>query len=130
MRADFAGILLGLGLIGGLTACQSAQTPSTPTPYIVFFTGQSVEFSAAGRAIVDKAARDAKGASMVQIAGPSTKIAANYNPGLAEPRIKLVENELQSKGIAAEKLVRTSLTTEDVMVDTSGAQRVEIRIIP
>jgi hypothetical protein len=72
-----------------------------------------------------------KNADMVQITGPSTKIAPGYDPSLAEPRIQAVEAALVADGVSEDRLVRASLTTTDVNVkaDASGAQRVEIRVI-
>ncbi|HEY2033853.1 MAG TPA: hypothetical protein VGH02_09235, partial [Rhizomicrobium sp.] len=72
-----------------------------------------------------------KGMEMVQVTGPSTKIAPGYDPSLAEPRIEAVESTLIADGISKDRLVRASLTTKDVNVkaDPSGAQRVEIRLI-
>ena len=75
-----------------------------------------------------RAAREA-GLKMVQLSGPSTQIKPHYDPGLAAPRIQLVEDELVADGIPREKIVRTSLPTDDVQVNTSGAQRVEIRVL-
>jgi hypothetical protein len=127
-------------LVMGVAACGSmnggnkgspASQPVSPQVYPVFFVGQSVELTENGHKIVAAAARAAKemGVNMVQLSGPSTQVTPHYDPGLAEPRIKLVENELVADGVAREKLVRTSLPTEGAMVNTSGAQRVEIRVL-
>ncbi len=125
----------------GVAACGSmnggdknapASQPVSPQVYPVFFVGHSVEMTESARKIVASAARAAKemGVSMIQLSGPSTQVTPHYDPGLAEPRIKLIENELVADGVAREKIVRTSLPTDKVqVVDTSGAQRVEIRVV-
>jgi hypothetical protein len=134
MRRLFAGLLvLGVAACGSMNGDKSPPpgSPVTPQAYIVFFEGHTVELTDDGRKIVATAAREAQGADvkMVQLSGPSTQVTKHYDPGLAEPRIKLVENELVADGVAKEKIVRTSLPTEDVKVNTSGAQRVEIRVL-
>jgi outer membrane protein OmpA-like peptidoglycan-associated protein len=100
---------------------------------VVFFPAHQTALTADGMSIVRKAAADArgKGADMVQVTGPSTKIAPGYDPSLAEPRIEAVETALVAEGVSKERLARASLTTTDVNVkaDPSGAQRVEIRLI-
>lgn len=103
----------------------------TPPVYVVFFAGTDTALSADAKAIVDNAALKArlKPKAMVQIAGPKTEIAPGYDPKSAQPRIDAVINELIAAGVAKEKLVQTSLTTDDAKVDKSGAQRVEIRIL-
>ncbi|MGH6870777.1 MAG: hypothetical protein ACREHE_04645 [Rhizomicrobium sp.] len=104
-----------------------------PRVFVVFFPDKSVTLTADAAKIVDDAAAAAKadGARQVQLTGPSTKIAPGYDPALAEPRIKLVENALVADGVAAERIVIASETTDGVNVksDPSGAQRVEMRLI-
>lgn len=131
--------LLAWMLVMGVAACGSMNTSKTPptpaaqpvTPQVfpVFFVGHSVEMTPDARAIVAKAAADARSANMIQVAGPSTKVAPHYDPGLAAPRIDLIVNELISDGVPKEKIVRTSLPSDKVQTDTSGAQRVEIRVL-
>jgi len=126
-------------LVLGVAACGSMNKGSEPAPgaaitpqaYIVFFVGHDVVLTEDGHKIVATAAREAKtmGVKMVQLTGPSTQVTPHYDPGLAAPRIKLVEDELVADGVAREKIVRTSLPTDDVQVNTSGAQRVEIRVL-
>jgi hypothetical protein len=138
MRRLVAG-LLACSFVLGVAACGSMSggkspapgSPVTPQAYIVFFEGHSVELTDDGRKIVATAAREAKemGVKMVQLSGPSTQVTPHYDPGLAAPRIKLVEDELIADGVAKEKIVLTSLPTDDVKVNTSGAQRVEIRVL-
>lgn len=134
MRRLFAGLLvLGVAACGSMNkgTGPAEGTPATPQAYIVFFVGHSVELTDDGRKIVASAAREAKGmgVKMVQLSGPSTQVTPHYDPGLAAPRIKLVEDELIADGVAKDKIVLTSLPTDDVKVNTSGAQRVEIRIL-
>jgi hypothetical protein len=106
---------------------------SKPPVYVVFFPEHSTTLTDAGMHIVDHAAADAKmqGAKVVQITGPSVKVAPGYDPHLAEPRMEAVEAELVAGGIAKDRLVRASETTDGINVthDPSGAQRVEIRLI-
>lgn len=138
MRRLFAG-LLASSFVLGLAACGSMNkgtgpaegSPTTPQAYIVFFVGHDVTLTADGHKIIAAAAREAKGmgVKMVQLSGPSTQVTPHYDPGLAAPRIKLVEDELIADGVAKEKIVLTSLPTDDVKVNTSGAQRVEIRVL-
>lgn len=141
MRRLVAGLLVSGVAVVGVAACgsmngggksQPASQPVSPQVYPVFFVGHSVELTEDGHKIVATAARAAKemGVSMVQLSGPSTQVTPHYDPGLAVPRIKLVEDELVADGVARDKIVRTSLPTEKVqVVDTSGAQRVEIRVL-
>lgn len=124
MRRLFAGLL-----VLGVAACGTINPSKPPPVYVVFFVGQSVELTADGHKIIAAAAAEANHASMIQVAGPSTQITPHYDPGLAEPRMKLVEKELIADGVPPDKLARASLTSDNVMVNTSGAQRVEIRII-
>jgi hypothetical protein len=138
MRRLFVG-LLACSFVLGVAACGSmskgagpAESASgTPQAYVVFFVGHSVKLTDDARKIVAAAAREAKDKDlkMVQLTGPSTKVTEHYDPGLAAPRIQLVEDELVNDGVARAKIVRTSLPTEGVAVDTSGAQRVEIRVL-
>jgi hypothetical protein len=138
MRRVFAGLLAG-SFVLGLAACGSMNkgtgpvegSATTPQAYIVFFVGRDVTLTDDGRKIIASAAREAKGAGvkMVQLSGPSTQVTRHYDPGLAAPRIKLVEDELIADGVSRDKIVLTSLPTDDVKVNTSGAQRVEIRVL-
>jgi hypothetical protein len=106
---------------------------SQPPVYVVFFPDHQTTLTADGADIVHRAASDAKikGMELVQITGPSTKIAPGYDPSLAEPRMAAVEAALVDGGVSKDRLARASLTTTDVNVkaDPSGAQRVEIRLI-
>ena len=118
----------------GLTGCGTMNfLSSSPPVYVVFFPDHATSLNGDATEIVRKAAADAKikNADMVQITGPSTKIAPGYDPSLAEPRMEAVEAALLEDGVAKNRLVRASLTTTDVnvKVDPSGAQRVEIRVI-
>lgn len=132
-----AGLVLSGAAFALLAGCQGLKdqgvenTAAPPPTYIVFFEGRSTELTEDGRKIVAAAAAEARSQSvtMVQISGPSTQVTPHYDPGLAEPRIKLVEDELKAKGVAKNLLVRTSLPTDKVLVNTSGAQRVEIRVL-
>jgi len=127
MRAILVSALcLALGACAGFNPWASA-----PSAYVVFFDGHSTALAAAGKDIVAHAAATArlKPGVMVQIAGPSTKIAPGYNPRFAQPRIDAVTAELVADGVAVGRIVQTSITTDKVKVDASGAQRVEIRIV-
>jgi hypothetical protein len=123
-----------LAIVFGLTGCGTMDfLSSAPPVYVVFLPDHQTALTADGADIVRHAAADAKlkGADMVQITGPSTKIASGYDPSLAEPRMEAVEAMLIADGVPKDRLVRASLTTTDVNVkaDPSGAQRVEIRVI-
>lgn len=134
-------LVAGLAVSGAaflfLAGCQGLKdqgvenTAPPPPAFIVFFEGHSTELTADGHKIVAAAATDARGpgVTMVQVSGPSTQVTPHYDPGLAEPRIRLVEDELKAKGVPANLLVRTSLPTDKVLTNTSGAQRVEIRVL-
>jgi hypothetical protein len=113
-----------------LAACSTFQAAPKTDVFVVFFEGQTVELTPEAKTIIASAAAAGKkpGVSVVTIAGPSTKIAPGYDPGLASPRIDLVQRELMADGITADRRAQASLTTDDVKVPTSGAQRVEIRI--
>jgi hypothetical protein len=106
---------------------------SEPPVYVVFFPAHETALTADGADIARHAASDAKikGSELVQITGPSTKIAPGYDPSLAEPRMEAVEAVLVADGVSKDRLARASLTTTDLNVkaDPSGAQRVEIRLI-
>jgi hypothetical protein len=121
---------IALLLCFGAAACSTLTPPAPPPVYVVFFAGNGIALTDDARMIVDHAAAQAKssGATMVQIAGQSTK-SPGYNPAMAEPRIQAVEDALLADGITAAQLVRTSLTTGDAKVDASGAERVEIRLM-
>jgi hypothetical protein len=139
MRRLVAGLLVTGVAVFGVAACNGmkggsaapAAQPVFPQVYPVFFVGHSVVLTDDGRKIVATAAHAAKtmGVKMVQLAGPSTQVTPHYDPGLAQPRIDLVEKELVADGVPREKIVLTSLPTDGAMVDTSGAQRVEIRVL-
>jgi len=121
-----AALTIGLAL----AACTTA--PRNPPPaYVVFFPNNSIVIPADGASIIASAAADARahGDKMVEVAGPSTKIAPGYNPGLAAPRISAVEHALMVAGVDPKRLARTSLTTGDVKAGNTGAQRVEIRLV-
>ena len=122
----FAALTIGLLL----AACTTApQNP--PAAYVVFFQNNSTAIPVAGSSIIASAAADARmhADKMVAVAGPSTKIAPGYDPGLAEPRISAVEHALIAAGVAQTRLVRTSLTTGDIKAGATGDQRVEIRLV-
>ena len=126
--------IIGLTLLLGLTGCGTMDflSPSPPV-YVVFFPDHQTALTPDGANIIRHVATDAKreGTEMVQITGPSTKIAPGYNPSLAEPRIETVEAALIADGVSKDRLARASLTTTDVNVkaDPSGAQRVEVRLV-
>lgn len=126
--------LIALALFFGLTGCGTFDFMSgAPTVYVVFFSDHSTVLTGDANKIVANAAADAKlhNARIVQLSGPSTKIAPGYDPSLAEPRIHGVELALIADGIAQNRLMRASETTDGVNVksDPSGAQRVEIRVV-
>ena len=127
--------ILVLALAAALSGCatMTALFHSPPPVYVVFFPDRSTDLPKAGQKIADDAAAAAKldGAKTVQLTGPSTKIAPGYDPSLAEPRIHAVELALIADGVAQNRLVRASETTDGVNVksDPSGAQRVEIRLV-
>ena len=115
-----------------LSGCAHFMT-NPPPVLVVFFPDHQVTLSGDGKKIVDDAASAAKvsGAQLVELTGPSTKIAPGYDPSLAEPRIASVEAELVADGVAKDRLVRASETTDGINMksDPTGAQRVEIRIV-
>ena len=121
-----AALTIGLAL----AACTTAQQ-SPPAAYVVFFSNNSTAIPPDGATIIAGAAADARahGDKSVAVAGPSTKIGPGYDPGLAEPRIAAVEHALVAAGVDQKRLVRTSLTTGDLKVGSTGAQRVEIRLV-
>lgn len=121
-----AALTIGLAL----AACSTAWRTS-PAAYVVFFPNNSIAIPTDGAAIIASAAADAKAHSdkMVEVAGPSTKVAPGYNPGLAAPRIAAVEHALMVAGVDPKRLVRSSLTTGDLKGGSTGAQRVEIRLV-
>lgn len=114
-----------------LAGCGTWFNSEPPPAYVVFFPDSSLEIPPDAQTIVKSAAAKASlnAGQMVVVAGPSTKIAPGYNPGLAEPRIAAVERALVAAGIPSTRLVRASLTTADAKVDITGAQRVEIRLV-
>lgn len=115
-----------------LSGCAHFMT-NPPPVLVVFFPDHQVALNADGKKIVDDAASAAKvsGAVLVELTGPSTKVAPGYDPSLAEPRIAAVEAELIAQGVAKDRLVQASETTDGVNMksDPTGAQRVEIRIV-
>lgn len=126
--------IIGLTLLLGLTGCGTMDfLSSAPPVYVVFFPDHQTTLTADGADIVRHVAADAKikGVDMVQVTGPSMKIAPGYDPSLAETRIEAVETMLVTDGVSKDRLARASLTTTDVNVkaDPSGAQRVEMRLI-
>jgi len=102
-----------------------------PPVYAVFFDDKNVTLTADARIIVDDAARDAKANPLmfVQLAGPSTKAAAGYDPTLAEARMRIVEQTLVADGVPAERQFRTEPSPDMLVADKSGRQRVEIRMV-
>ncbi|HEY4113522.1 MAG TPA: hypothetical protein VGM17_05615 [Rhizomicrobium sp.] len=118
-----------------LSGCGTFDFGSTPPPppqaYVVFFPGASLDIPPDAQAIVRSAAAEARGnpGQMVEVAGPSTRIAPHYNPGLAEPRIAAVERALIANGVPQDRLVRTEITTDRMKTDITGAQRVEIHLV-
>lgn len=124
-------LLIALAVLS-LSGCAHFMT-NPPPVLVVFFPDHQVALTQDGKKIVDDAASAAKvsGAQLVELTGPSTKIAAGYDPSLAEPRIAAVEAELVADGVAKDRLVRASETTDGVNMksDPTGAQRVEIRFV-
>jgi hypothetical protein len=120
-----------LALSGCGTFFGSAPPPPPPQAYVVFFQGSSLDIPPDAQAIVRSAASEARGKpdQMVQVAGPSTKIAPHYNPGLAEPRIAAVERALIADGVPQNQIVRTEITTDQMKTDITGAQRFEIHMV-
>jgi hypothetical protein len=126
--------LVLLTLFLGLCGCGTFHFGSDAPPvYVVFFPDRSVTLTDDGNKIVATVAAEAKlhDAKIVQLTGPSTKIAPGYDPSLAEPRIHAIELALIADGVAQNRLARASETTDGMNVthDPSGAQRVEIRIV-
>ena len=126
MRALFASLLCLT-----LMACSFDLWSSTPPVYVVFFEGKSPDLTPDAKDIIGKAAVKArlKPGAMVQIAGPSTKVAPGYDPSLAQPRIDAVVAQLLADGVDKDKLVQTSLTDKPIAGDLTGAERVEIRVL-
>jgi hypothetical protein len=126
--------IIALALFVGLGGCGTFNFMSSqPQVYVAFFPDHSVALTDTAQHIVDHAARDAKmqGMKTLQITGPSVKVAAGYNPALAEPRMEAVEARLVADGVAKARLARASETTDGINIahDPSGAQRVEIRLV-
>jgi hypothetical protein len=123
-------VIAGILSLGGCASLGVSLGPPPPV-YVVFFNGSAVDLTANGKTIVDHAATDAKlhDGKILQIAGPSTKAAPGYEPGLAETRMHIIEQALIDDGVASTRLSRTSLTTGDMKADSTGAQRVEIRLV-
>ena len=123
----------------GATACSTMKTSAPPSQgayapppvYVVFFDGKSAELGPDGKDIVDHAAAAAKASpdKTIQITGPSTRIVPGYNPEFAQPRMRAVEERLVADGIAKDRFQQTSLPTAKLMVDLTGARRVEIRLV-
>jgi hypothetical protein len=126
--------LMTLAMVLGLAGCGTLNFGgSAPPVYVVFFPDHSTDLTKNGQKIVSDVAEAARmtGARIIQLTGPSTKIAPGYDPSLAEPRIHTIELALIADGVAEKRLVRASETTDgvDVKSDPSGAQRVEIRLV-
>lgn len=121
-------LALTIGLM--LAACTTAPQ-SPPAAYVVFFANNSTALPPDGATIIASAAADARSHAdkMVEVAGPSTKIAPGYDAGMAETRISAVEHALIAAGVDQKRLVRTSLTTGDLKGGSTGAERVEIRVV-
>ncbi|HTQ13887.1 MAG TPA: hypothetical protein VMH86_08420 [Rhizomicrobium sp.] len=128
----FAIVLAALCLAGCASFGWRSSAPR-PAVYVVFFPDRTVTLTANGDKIVRDAASAAAARSTetVEITGPSTRVAPGYDPSLAAPRIKLVQNALVADGVSADRIVMASETTDGVNVksDPSGAQRVEIRLV-
>ncbi|HEY2070328.1 MAG TPA: hypothetical protein VGG48_12300 [Rhizomicrobium sp.] len=126
----FLFLALALSLSGCGTFSFLDHSPP-PSVFVVFFPDRSTTLTQNGQKIVDDAARAARGTQMVQLTGPSTKVAPGYDPSLAEPRIEAIEQQLIADGVPKTRLVRASETTDGLNVksDPSGAQRVEIRLV-
>jgi outer membrane protein OmpA-like peptidoglycan-associated protein len=117
-----------------LAGCESfgfGDAKGPPPAYVVFFPGSSLDIPPDAQGIVRTAAQSARTdpGQIVEVAGPSTKIAPHYNPGLAEPRIAAVERALIANGVPKDHIVRAELTTEKLKTDITGAQRVEIHLV-
>jgi hypothetical protein len=117
-----------------LTACGTfggSPPPPPPQSYVVFFQGASLDIPPDAQTIVRSAASEARSnpQQVVEVAGPSTKIAPHYNPGLAEPRIAAVERALIANGVSQDRIVRAEITTDQMKTDITGAQRVEIHLV-
>jgi hypothetical protein len=126
--------ILALSLALSLSGCGTFTFLSgPPAVFVVFFPDHGTQLTADGQKIVGDVATAAKmhGGETIQLTGPSTKVAAGYDPSFAEPRIATVEAALIADGIARDRLVRASETTDGINVksDPSGAQRVEIRLL-
>jgi hypothetical protein len=117
-----------------LAACALTRNePQKQQAYVVFFQDNSTAISRQAAFIINSAVVDANHHTMkiVEVSGPATKATRHYNPGLAEPRIIAVEHALAAAGVDENRIIRISLPppSTKMKTDSTGAQRVEIRIL-
>jgi outer membrane protein OmpA-like peptidoglycan-associated protein len=123
---------LVLTACAGMKPSPAREAASPPLDvYVVFFDARTAKLSQDGLDIVDHAAAAAKAqpGKMIQITGPSTHIVPGYDPSLAAPRMQAVEERLVADGVSKDRFVQTSLPDAKLMVDLTGARRVEIRLV-
>jgi outer membrane protein OmpA-like peptidoglycan-associated protein len=123
-------VLIAALSVSGCAAWNFISGP--PAVFVVFFPDRSTDMTPAAQEIAHNVAAAAhlSPEKVVEITGPSTKVAPGYDPGLAEPRMEAVEQALQRDGVSPDRIVRASETDDKVKLatDPSGAQRVEIRL--
>ncbi|MDE2462136.1 MAG: hypothetical protein KGO02_00260 [Alphaproteobacteria bacterium] len=119
-----------------LAGCSSLSNPfgqpqKPPPAYVVFFPGHSTMLSASAKHIVAAAAEAATQNSntLVEISGPSTKIAPGYDPRYAQPRINAVIGELLADGVPQNRIAQGSSLSSDLEVDAAGDQRVDLHLV-
>jgi hypothetical protein len=109
-----------------------AQPKKPPPPaYVVFFEGHSTMLSTDAKHIIADVARAAtqNSNSLVEVSGPSTKLAPGYDPRYAQPRINAVIDELLADGVPQNHIAEGSSLSSSLEVDAAGDQRVVLHLV-
>ena len=122
-------------LCGALAACATTAHAPPPTPpdyYLIIFQGKATAILPKAAATINRVAASANAHPdrVVRVAGPSTKSAPHYSPHLAAERMREVEHALEAAGVDKARIVHTHMTGASIKPDGTGAQQVEIRLVP
>ena len=66
--------------------------------------------------------------ALVEVSGPSTKLAPGYDPLYAQPRINVVIDELIADGVPQSHIAQGSSLSSAMEVDAAGDQRVVLHL--
>ncbi|MGC8533929.1 MAG: hypothetical protein ACP5QR_00185 [Rhizomicrobium sp.] len=133
MRKFRPAIIASALLLAGCSSLTSpfAQPQKPPPAYVVFFPGHSTMLSANAKHIIADAATATTQSSnsLIEVSGPSTKLAPGYDPRYAQPRINAVIDELLADGVPQNHIAEGSSLSSTLEADVTGDQRVVLHLV-